>query len=726
MAVALVLPGCAGRPLITLVAHDYVEARDAADVDLRSDPTDMRALRVLGWNALMLGDHEEARQAFLRLEQLEPKSFDAKLGLARVLIATGELDQAQQALERAEPLAGDWNRSSVDEARGRLALARGDWSEASRLFERAGGDGLESWGRVALAQDDLEEAERRFRQGLSRDLRCHRCLEGLARVALARGDVKGALEHAVDGARRARHDYGLVELIDDLLRRLGDDATSEETHIALVAAYPNDALYHARLGHVVLSRGRIEEARSLFTRALALDPGHVAATRGLVAIILKRRARVMDAWAAHGAGRHADALAAFEARVEEAREAGDPTVEEGLGWTLLAMDRPDEALAAFDAALAIAPDLGSAKAGAMLARRQGMPEVVEGWAALARGDLTGAAALFRRLPARHGDLGAALADEGLGWEAYYAHQRDEAASFLTAARGRSREAFRASWGMGLLSLDREDWWAAEYYLLDSVEIQPYQEVSLYSGAAEALLVAGQPEPARRLLLIGEQAHPFRAEIQIALARVQLALGQRREAMARARLAVQLSPVVAHEGFNRTGLDPRDLLDSCLDMAWGLYFAGDLDAALVRFEQYLAVGGSNPNARRGRGFTLHRLGRHQDAIPDLTEAALHEPDPLRPVTESMPIPGTGESRAVVYNASTMLAWARLRLGQAAEAEVLFRHALGTNPDWLDARTGLGFALLEQGKAPEAIQAFEEVLRSSPADPDALRGRAMAGP
>ncbi|HBH04057.1 MAG TPA: hypothetical protein DDZ42_19480, partial [Candidatus Rokubacteria bacterium] len=156
---------------------------------------------------------------------------------------------------------------------------------------------------------------------------------------------------------------------------------------------------------------------------------------------------------------------------------------------------------------------------------------------------------------------------------------------------------------------------------------------------------------------------------------------------------------------------------------GLYFAGNHEAALQRFTQYLKAGGTDPNASRGRAFALFRLGRYKAAVPDL-EAAVTAEDAKRllPITEVVPIPGTKLTWAIAYNARSTLAWLYYRTGEASRAEAEFRGVLKTYPFWVDALTGLGYSLLAEKKLTEAEERFLAALHVSPNYPDARQGLA----
>src|SRR5947209_4143693 len=58
----------------------------------------------------------------------------------------------------------------------------------------------------------------------------------------------------------------------------------------------------------------------------------------------------------------------------------------------------------------------------------------------------------------------------------------------------------------------------------------------------------------------------------------------------------------------------------------------------------------------------------------------------------------------------------RVGQAAQAEQLFRRALAVAPDNADAHYGLGLACQAQDKLAEALVSYQAVVRLQPAFAD----------
>lgn len=110
---------------------------------------------------------------------------------------------------------------------------------------------------------------------------------------------------------------------------------------AAAALDPTTAHYFARIGEVEMARGNIVAAKDWFTRSLAIDPAYPLAISPMFSLLVAG----MD-------------LAGGEALLRRAADfEPDSAQVQGLhGAALVFLDRPAEALAAFDRALAITPD----------------------------------------------------------------------------------------------------------------------------------------------------------------------------------------------------------------------------------------------------------------------------------------------------------------------------------------------------------------------------------
>lgn len=99
------------------------------------DPADFAAASLLGTTARDSGRDELAVDAFLLATQIDPDADDPWLQLARMSIAAGELEQAEQLVRRALRL--NPKRALAHNVLGRIWLKRSHWERAVFRFKKA-------------------------------------------------------------------------------------------------------------------------------------------------------------------------------------------------------------------------------------------------------------------------------------------------------------------------------------------------------------------------------------------------------------------------------------------------------------------------------------------------------------------------------------------------------------------------------------------------------------
>ena len=212
-----------------------------------------------------------------------------------------------------------------------------------------------------------------------------------------------------------------------------------------------------------------------------------------------------------------------------------------------------------------------------------------------------------------------LIADGLGWAQYYRKQYDGAERAFRQVVAGTPEAYLSQKGLGFVALERGDWAGAVKALTASLTRNPYQVVTSYTLPAKRLLEAKQYAEAKELLTLGERVYPYAADVRWLLAKALLGLKDEAGAAQKALVAVQLAPAYIQPVFDELKLPAGAVREAYQALGWGLYFAGNHEAALQRFTQYLKAGGTDPNASRGRAFALFRLGRYKAAVPDLEAA-----------------------------------------------------------------------------------------------------------
>lgn len=129
------------------------------------------------------------------------------------------------------------------------------------------------------------------------------------------------------------------------LKGLGRHAEAAEAYRAAIALLPSEAGFHANLGNVLVEAGDLTAAEAAFQEALRLRPWHAVAVTGLC-MVYEESNRVAEA----------------EDLARQAVDAvrNEPQFHYRLGRSLGLLRRPEEAAAAFRAAVRLKPDYGLA------------------------------------------------------------------------------------------------------------------------------------------------------------------------------------------------------------------------------------------------------------------------------------------------------------------------------------------------------------------------------
>jgi tetratricopeptide (TPR) repeat protein len=340
----------------------YQDAVDAYALAEALDPSDAAWPYRLGHAARSLGDAGAAADAWRRTLERRPDYLPARVQLAELALAEGDLETATAHLEIASELGGDQPRVLV--LRGEAALQRGDAEAALKLL---------------TAAVEARPESRRARYGL-----------GLAYRGVGR--MRDA-ERQLSAAEGAEKDP-FLGLDDPLLAAIGQSDTSSmklwrQGRAALAAGRPEAAArafeaaleavpdrvdYRVDLGTALMQSGRLDEAAEAYRQALARDPRHDGARIGL-ATLLTRDGRAADAEAEYRTvleqhPRHpaAHALLAhllrlrsdFDGAVDHYETALeiDPRNESARfwrAWTLYLRGDPAAALAALEGDLEVLP-----------------------------------------------------------------------------------------------------------------------------------------------------------------------------------------------------------------------------------------------------------------------------------------------------------------------------------------------------------------------------------
>ncbi len=161
----------------------------------------------------------------------------------------------------------------------------------------------------------------------------------LSRIALARGDARGALQAARRAERHPDRKAAGVQLALSLAAA-GQTSQARDTIAPLVRAYPEDPVVQFQLARIALAQRDFTTARAAFERVLQMQPGSMEALEGIVA-------------AEAAAGKTDAAAARLAERTESARSGAEAAQYRVLAARLeIARNRPDEAVTALKNAIA--------------------------------------------------------------------------------------------------------------------------------------------------------------------------------------------------------------------------------------------------------------------------------------------------------------------------------------------------------------------------------------
>ena len=354
-------PGSArasGSVAMLLQAYDQFEVAEAWYRRAQQlDPNAFDWAYLLGVVQAERGRNDDAARALRDAAEKLPRYLPARLKLADVLLARGEVDASaalydEMVKEHPDAPQAHYGRGRVDAVRGRPAAAVDRFRRAIELSTGFGaayyalGLAYRDLGRAddARAALQLYEAHRMEAPPLDDPVlaRVRQLKAGpLARLAegvrLAKeGDVEGSIrehEAALEGdASLAQAHANLISLYGRAHR--WDKA--EEHYRATTALAPGLAEAHYDYGVVLVEQRRPREAAEAFARALSINPNYPAAHNNL--------GNMLEA-----EGRSAEAEIHYRAAI-----ANDPTyrlARFNLGRVLVSQQKHAEAIAEFEKTL---------------------------------------------------------------------------------------------------------------------------------------------------------------------------------------------------------------------------------------------------------------------------------------------------------------------------------------------------------------------------------------
>lgn len=227
-----------------LAAGNAELARGEIDALVEAGAMDADLWQIKGELELYSEQHEAARDAFAKALELAPESPVARIGLARALLALGELDLATNALDAIGPGSVDDPRVSF--VRAGIAEQRGDRHTALRFLNKVlqvapmHRDSLVAAARLQFANGEYSRA----------------------------GDYVSRILELEPGNAVAQRMLGAIQLASGRLDGLSGIGQANLPDPAAV----QDPAMLALLGTAYLKHGRVEDGRESLERAAELAP----------------------------------------------------------------------------------------------------------------------------------------------------------------------------------------------------------------------------------------------------------------------------------------------------------------------------------------------------------------------------------------------------------------------------------------------------------------------
>jgi tetratricopeptide (TPR) repeat protein len=347
---------------------------------IAGQPKRAGAWHALGLLALRFNDVDRAERAAREALRLDPKSKEAPLLLAGVLVRKGDLGAADQILEaqaRNNPIEADvrigYARLLIESAH--TAPARLQLDKVVRL-EPDNADAIFMLGLLDLNENRIVDAERRFRSLSQGRDRAVDASYYLGRIHEQRGELSKALD---EYARVTSGQQVLDATVRraDMLAKLGRLPDARATLEQLRRQYSQLApRFYLAEGQLLINADDVDEALLVYNRALAEFPARpeLLYARSLAyerkGSIAAAEADLRAVLAAEPAGARAlnalgFMLTVHSQRLDEAETLiakalaltpDDPSVIDSMGWLRFRQGRPNEAVSLLAKAYEAFPD----------------------------------------------------------------------------------------------------------------------------------------------------------------------------------------------------------------------------------------------------------------------------------------------------------------------------------------------------------------------------------
>lgn len=302
---------------------DYATAATLLHQFVKHDPTNYVGWFDLGFVENALGNLDGSIAAYRKSVAAKPEVFESNLNLGLQLAKTGN-PEAEKFLRAATLLkpAGHiaegqyraWlslgqtiEKSNSDEAlaaynhasalqpnqsephllAGRLFEEESKFADAEHEYQAAAAldpssnDALMGLANIYMRGHRFAEAEDYLRKLLASHNQPAAVHIELGRVLAAEGKTDAAIAELEAGARLAPQDDSPQRDLADLYATSGKNDLANAAYRSLLAAHPNDAELHRRLGETLLRQKNFPDSQKEFARAVTLKPDLGEAYGGL-------------------------------------------------------------------------------------------------------------------------------------------------------------------------------------------------------------------------------------------------------------------------------------------------------------------------------------------------------------------------------------------------------------------------------------------------------------
>lgn len=241
---------------------------------VQAAPQNSKLWLLLGYTSRLAGRAQQSIDAYNHALQTDPKSLDAKSGLAQTYMRMGRTDEAKRLL--AQVLAADPKRQNDLLVAGELYLKTKDYQGAINYLQRADNLKPNSHAELLMAMGYMK---------LKQPAKAKQLLD----IAKRRSPNNVEIFQAVATFYREDHDYkSAIDTLNSAPRKTpslladlgftymlaGDKKNAATAYVKSANAAPKEIKYQLSAAQALIQSGDKEKARDFLGRAAAIDPNH--------------------------------------------------------------------------------------------------------------------------------------------------------------------------------------------------------------------------------------------------------------------------------------------------------------------------------------------------------------------------------------------------------------------------------------------------------------------